>query len=260
MKKLVVIILVVILVGSLVMGGLYLFWPKTVTILPPENPSDKVLTVNLGHFNTYLIQTGDGHILVDTGMSGDDKELEEAFSEAGVNPKDVKLMIITHAHPDHVGSVARMKEMTGADILCHEYAASFIRAGKSSPIIAHDLLGKLLNVSTPSKYQGVEPDIVFKEEFDLRDYAINGKVIHTPGHTQGSVTIILENGEMLLGDLVRETDAKIHMGRFYEDKDTLIQSLETLAAYDAKKIYMSHGTFIDNKMLQQSIEDIRGQR
>ena len=65
---------------------------------------------------------------------------------------------------------------------------------------------------------------------------------------------------MLLGDLVRETDAKIHIGRFYEDKDALVQSLETLAAYDAKKIYMSHGTFIDNKMLQQSIEDIKEQR
>jgi glyoxylase-like metal-dependent hydrolase (beta-lactamase superfamily II) len=91
----------------------------------------------------------------------------------------------------------------------------------------------------------------------LRDYAIDGKVIHTPGHTQGSVTIILENGEMLLGDLVRETDAKIHIGRFYEDTDVLVQSLETLATYNARKIYMSHGTLIDNKMLRQSIEDIK---
>ena len=64
---------------------------------------------------------------------------------------------------------------------------------------------------------------------------------------------------MLLGDLVRESDDKIHLGRFYEDKDALIQSLETLAAYRTTKIYMSHGTVMDDERLEQSIEDIKEQ-
>ncbi|MCP4541044.1 MAG: MBL fold metallo-hydrolase [Chloroflexi bacterium] len=257
MKKRVIIISGVILVGFLVMGSLYLFWPKTVTVLPSENSSSKVLTLSLGHFNTYLIQTDDGYILVDTGMAGDDKVLEQAISEAGINPQDINLIIITHAHPDHVGSVARMKEITGADVLCHEYAAPLLRAGKASPIIAHDLVGKFLNIVTPRTYPSVEPDVVFQDEFDLTEYGIDGRVIHTPGHTQDSATIILGNGEMLLGDLVRETDGKIHIGRFYEDTNVLTQSLETLATHNASKIYMSHGTSLDTETLQQTIENIK---
>jgi glyoxylase-like metal-dependent hydrolase (beta-lactamase superfamily II) len=80
-----------------------------------------------------------------------------------------------------------------------------------------------MNAISPKwKYQGVEPDILMKNEFDLSEYGINGKIVHTPGHTEDSITIILDNGEMLLGDLVRGKDPDIHLGQFYEDKEVLI--------------------------------------
>jgi hydroxyacylglutathione hydrolase len=225
----------------------------------PEDSKDRVVSVSMGHYNVYFIQTDHGYILVDTGMPGDSRALQKAFSKAGITPQDVKLIIITHAHPDHVGSVAYAERVTGADVLCHEYAAPFIRAGKSSPIVAHSLLSKLLRAITPSKYRAVEPDVVITDEFDLRDFGIAGQVIHTPGHTQGSVTVLLENGEMLLGDLVRGTGVDIHLGSFYEDKEVLVQNLEKLAAYRANKIYMSHGDLTDNETLRQSIQAIRGE-
>jgi hydroxyacylglutathione hydrolase len=98
---------------------------------------------------------------------------------------------------------------------------------------------------------------VITDEFDLRDFGIAGQVIHTPGHTQGSVTVLLENGEMLLGDLVRGIGVDIHIGSFYEDKEVLVQSLEKLAAYQAIKIYMSHGDLTDNETFRRSIEAIK---
>jgi len=223
----------------------------------PEDSKDRVVPVSMGHYSVYLIQTDDGYILVDTGMPGDSRALQKAFSKAGIKPQDVKLIIITHAHPDHVGSVAHAKRVTGADVLCHEYAAPFIRAGKSSPVVAHSVMSKLLSAITPSRYKAVEPDIVITDEFDLRDFGIAGQVIHTPGHTQGSLTIVSENGEMILGDLVRGTGANIHIGSFYEDKEVLVQNLEKLAAYRANKIYMSHGDLTDNETFRRSIEAIK---
>ena len=157
-----------------------------------------------------------------------------------------------------IGAVAYAKEVTGAELLCHKYTAPYIREGKSVPAIAHDLHGRFFNLITPSTYPAAEPDIVMQEEFDLRAYGIDGKIVHTPGHSQGSVTIVLDNGEMVLGDLVRGEEPEIHLGSYYEDKDVLIESLEMLSTYDAEKIYMSHGTSIDNEMLQKCIEEIKG--
>jgi glyoxylase-like metal-dependent hydrolase (beta-lactamase superfamily II) len=229
-----------------------------IVVQKPESSSYKVLPVNMGHVKLYFIQTDDGYILVDTGKPDKGKELDEAFSKAGINPKNVKLIVITHAHPDHSGTVAHAKEITGAKILCHESAARFIRDGKSSPIVAHNLKGKIMNAISPKwKYQGVEPDILIKKEFDLDEYGIDGKVIHTPGHTEDSITIVLDNGEMILGDLVRGKDPDINLGQFYEDKGVLIQSLKKLAAYQAKMIYMSHGKYIDNETFQRNLDAMK---
>jgi hydroxyacylglutathione hydrolase len=223
-----------------------------------KGPEGKIVPVSLRYYNVYFIRTDDGYILVDTGMPRDSRALQRAFSKAGIKPQDVKLIIITHAHVDHVGSVAYAKRLTSADVLCHKYAAPFIRAGKSSPVVAYSLLSKLLSAISPSKYKPVEPDIVVTDKFDLRDFGIAGQVIHTPGHTQGSVTVLLESGEMLLGDMVRGTSVDIHIGSFYEDKEVLLQNLAKLAACRAHKIYMSHGGLTNNEALRQSIQATRG--
>jgi glyoxylase-like metal-dependent hydrolase (beta-lactamase superfamily II) len=226
-----------------------------ITVQKPEDSSYKVLPVSMGHVKLYFIKTDDGYILVDTGKPDKDKHLDEAFLKAGINPQNVKLIVVTHAHPDHSGTIAHAKEITGAKILCHENAAPFIRAGRSSPIIAQNRKGKFMNAISPEwKYQGAEPDILIQNDFDLGEYGINGKIIHTPGHTEDSITIVLDNGEMLLGDLVRGKAPDINLGQFYENKEVLIQSLVKLASYNAKRIYMSHGEYIDNMIFQKSIE------
>jgi glyoxylase-like metal-dependent hydrolase (beta-lactamase superfamily II) len=232
--------------------------PGSVTVAQrPENSSDRVLVVNLGRYNIYFIRTEDGHILVDSGMIGGRKTIDKAFAEAGIEPQEVKLIVVTHAHADHVGSIAYAQQQTGAPVLCHEYAAAYLRAGKSAPIVTREWRGKLISAITPRRYKSVEPDVVFTDEFDLSDYAVAGKVIHSPGHTRGSLTIVLENGEMLLGDLVRETEGQVHLGTFYDDRDVLIRSLETLAAYRPRRVYMSHATFLDEETFQQSVRALR---
>jgi glyoxylase-like metal-dependent hydrolase (beta-lactamase superfamily II) len=158
---------------------------------------------------------------------------------------------------DHSGSVAYAKEITGANILCHEYAAPFIRDGISSHDNAKTQEGRFVNAIVP--YQAVEPDIVITTEFDLSGYGIEGRVIPTPGHSQGSITVILDNGEVLVGDLVGEQNGHMNLLTF-EDKDVLIQSLETIASYDVRRIYVSHGEsigYVDNDAFQEDIESLK---
>jgi glyoxylase-like metal-dependent hydrolase (beta-lactamase superfamily II) len=222
-----------------------------------------VQPVKLGHPNVYFIETTTGYIMVDVGMPNLEKQLDEVFDKARVDPKSVKLIILTHGHMDHVGTIAYAKQVTGGDVLCHQSYAHGLESGDIEQAVAQNFTGRLLNFMTGllgTKFEGVKPDIVVTDEFDLSKYGIAGKIIHTPGHSPSSLSIILDNGEALVGDIVREEEpGVIGVGMFYEDKQALLGSLEKIAAYESSIIYLSHGDHIDNLALANAIETINAE-
>ena len=219
---------------------------------------NKVQPIKFGHSNIYFIKTKNGYILVDAGMPNMGEKLDEEFEKAGVDPKSVQLIIATHGHLDHIGSIAYAQKVTGGKILCHRSTSEHLVNGEAEPAVPQNLFGRLLNFLTGltgSKFEGTRPDILIEDEFDLNEYGISGRIIHTPGHSPSSVSIMLDNGEALIGDLVREQDSgKIGPGMFYEDKKVLLESLEKVAAFESRIIYLSHGTQIDNRALRNFIE------
>lgn len=217
--------------------------------------------VKLGHANIYFIETKSGHILVDVGMPNMDEKLQREFKKAGIDPKSVQLIAVTHGHLDHVGSIAYAKKVTGGRVLCHQSFADHLLNGRAERAVPRNLLGRLLNLLTSlmgSEFEGTQPDVLMDDQFDLAEYGVPGKVIHTPGHSLSSVSIMLGNGEALIGDLVRdEGSGEIGFGMFYEDKETLLESLEKVTTYEPRIIYLSHGTQIDNSTLKGVIEASR---
>jgi hydroxyacylglutathione hydrolase len=218
----------------------------------------RVQSIPFGHSNIYLIQAESAYSLADAGMPNMEAKLAEVFQKMGVEPRSVQLIIATHGHLDHVGSMAHAQQMTGAQVLCHRSIADDLASGKAERAVPRNLLGRLLNLLTAlmgSRFEGIHPDILVGDEFDLADHGIAGKVIHTPGHSPSSISIMLDNGEALIGDLARgEAPDEIGLGMFYEDKETLLDSLEKVAALEPRTIYLSHGTHIDNKTLRNVIE------
>jgi glyoxylase-like metal-dependent hydrolase (beta-lactamase superfamily II) len=220
--------------------------------------ANRVHPVRFGHSNIYFIETASGHILVDAGMPNRDEKLDAALTESQIDPRSVQLIIATHGHLDHVGSIAYAREVSGGKVLCHRSFAGGLENGKAEKAVPKNLKGRLLNLLTGlmgSKFDGLHADILIDDEFDLADYGISGKVIHTPGHSPSSISIILDSGEALVGDLVRGVmPGDIGFGMFYEDKAMLLESLEKVAAYEPRIIYLSHGTHIDNSTLREVIE------
>jgi glyoxylase-like metal-dependent hydrolase (beta-lactamase superfamily II) len=87
-------------------------------------------------------------------------------------------------------------------VLCHEKDAEFLRNGTNSAVVAHTwFLRKLIAMAKETKIEPVEPDILIQDEFGLDVYRIDGKVIHTPGHTAGSLTVIIEGKSAFVGDI-----------------------------------------------------------
>lgn len=263
MKKILVaagVIAGIILVLGVVM--IQAFSNTEITYEPNLNQASVVQPVQFGHANVFFIRTEDGQILVDAGMPGDPETLDRVFSTAGVDPRNIRLIVVTHGHLDHMGMVAYAKEATSARVLCHRSLSGKLATGEIEAPVAQNLSGRFINfmsglqaLTGGADIEAVDADILVDDEaFDLSEFGIPGRVIHTPGHSQASISIVLDNGETLLGDMVRdEGDGEIGPGMFYEDREALIASLEEVAQFEPRTIYLSHGNAIDNTDLNAAI-------
>jgi glyoxylase-like metal-dependent hydrolase (beta-lactamase superfamily II) len=170
-----------------------------------------------------FIKTATGYILVDAGMPGMEQQLDEVFRLVGIEPDRVKLIVATHGHLDHIGLMSYAKRITGAKILAHRTVADRLAKGQVEPAVARNFLGQYLNLITPTDFDAVGADIAIVREFDLKPYGVRGRIIHTPGHSPGSLSIVLDNGELLIGDQVRDVGGgKIGLGMFHDNSDQLI--------------------------------------
>jgi hydroxyacylglutathione hydrolase len=174
--------------------------------------AETVIQINTGNFtNVFLIQGHAGCVLVDTGNPGKADRILERLAKRGVAPDDIRLILLTHGHTDHFGSAAELRERTGAPVAIHALDAEALRQGihqpdslqpTSWPIALLMRLSALRNLVAPDHAPAFEPDIVFEEEWRLDEYGIAGRVLPTPGHTPGSVSVLLDSGEAIVGDMV----------------------------------------------------------
>jgi glyoxylase-like metal-dependent hydrolase (beta-lactamase superfamily II) len=266
MKKIITIAGVVAVIVIGMMGVMMLSFSNTkIDYVPNTVENTVVQPVKFGHANIYFIKTTIGYILVDTGMPRNNDKLDEAFMMAGVAPTSVDLIIVTHGHMDHVGLIAYAKEITGAKILSHISLSENLANGIIESAVAQNSFGRFLNLMTGileffggTDIEAVKPDILVEDHYDLAEHGIAGQIIHTPGHSRSSLSIILRNGEALIGDMIRdEGKGNIGPGQFYEDKRTLIESLKKVASFEPSTIYLSHGEYIDHSTLNQTIASLR---
>lgn len=171
-----------------------------------------VTQINTGKFtNVFLIRGERGCVLVDTGTPGKADRILKRLAKRGVAPDDIRLILLTHGHTDHFGNAAELRERTGAPVAVHALDAEAVRQGIHRPDSLHPtgwLTAFLMRISIlrtlaiPDHAPAFEPDIVFEGEWRLEDYGVSGRVIPTPGHTPGSVSVLLDSGEAIVGDMV----------------------------------------------------------
>ena len=153
--------------------------------------------------NCYLVTSGQEMILVDAGMRGSSKKVEIYLKKLGKNPADIKYIVLTHSDIDHVGGAAETKKLTGSKLVIHALDAPVL-AGKAKGKHVKGLLGMLFKLMSPViRFPPVEPDIVVRENIDLAGF----KIIYTPGHTDGSISLYLPGKLIFVGDALR-SDAK----------------------------------------------------
>lgn len=178
--------------------------------------------------NCYIIYsktTKDG-IIVDPGGDADDLS-----SYVKRNDLNIKHIILTHGHGDHIGGVIGLKASLGATVMIHEEDKDMLMDGE-----------KNLSTSMAMGTVEVEPDVLLRDGDIIEIGDLKIEIIHTPGHTKGSICIkIGENiitGDTLFAGSIGRTDL------FGGDYDSIIKSIkEKLMVYsDEVQVFPGHGT------------------
>ena len=207
----------------------------------------------LGMVNAHLIQSENGCVLIDAGIPGSERKIERALNQHGLSFKDIKLIVVTHAHTDHAGSAARLRQLSRAPILAHQDDADFYSRRKPMTYCPTSWVGKLF-FKTPvphEPYEGFEADILMKnsDAMTLEEFGVDGIVRHTAGHTPGSIAVELTSKDMLVGDLIASgilIGGIAFTGRairppFEDDPHTVARELTRMLDSGAKRFYMGHG-------------------
>ncbi len=188
--------------------------------------------------------------MIDGGMPNKFRVFRRRLKRLYVRPEDIKLIILTHSHFDHVGSAKAISEFTGAKIVIHESERSFLENGKFVKIKGVNTWGKIsLAILSPFfnriSSSKINADIVVNEkEYPLYDYGIDGKILHTPGHTLGSMSVLLDTGEAFVGCLAHNGfpfRIKPGLPIYAQDKKMLKESWRLLIEKGAKIVFPGHG-------------------
>jgi glyoxylase-like metal-dependent hydrolase (beta-lactamase superfamily II) len=151
--------------------------------------------------NSFAFVEDDGQVtLVDAGLKRAPARIVAGLEHIGVTPADVTRILVTHAHPDHVGGLAALRGRTGATVAVHERDAAYVREGKGPVLDRSTLGGRLMRRNRGSTPTPVEDELV---DGQLLDVAGGLRVLHTPGHTPGHVALLHPaSGVLIAGDSI----------------------------------------------------------
>lgn len=213
----------------------------------------RIPIVPFGIVNCHLILGEQGCVLVDTGVPGSHRKIERALKAQGRSFKDIRLIVVTHAHMDHAGSAARVRELSGAPIAAHEGDLPYYQQRKPMTYCSTGWVSRLFFRTgfIVQPYRPFTPDIVLSGDqvLDLTPYGIAGHARPTPGHTAGSVSLELESGDAMVGDLLASgvllggLMRTQHARRppFEDDPKTVALQLQQLVAAGMQTFHLGHG-------------------
>jgi hydroxyacylglutathione hydrolase len=233
--------------------------------------SQSVHSVKLGWTRCHLLKCTGGYLLIDTDYSKYYSRFRKKLANLGIATSDIKYLLLTHHHDDHAGFAAELVRRTGCRVIAHRNAASALNEGKSEETIK--AVNRRIKIvfffymlfCREFKFPPVrltEKDILIEGDNDtvLKGIGIDGVILHTPGHTKDSISVLLSDGGAFVGDaamnFLRWTGVG-HRPIYIEDINSVYGSWRKLRERGARVIYPSHGRPFSAGELRESAEQTR---
>jgi hydroxyacylglutathione hydrolase len=213
----------------------------------------RVPILPLGMVNCHLLLGPQGCVLVDAGLPGSAPKVRRVLRQHGLDYADIKLIVITHAHIDHAGAARKLGQLSGAPIVAHAGDLDYYQQKKPMTFCTTDWFSRLFLrtglIMRP--YAPFTPDVLLQdgESLDLQPYGLPGRVQHTPGHTAGSISIQMDGGDAMVGDLLASgvmLGGLLRTGHakrppFEDDPHQVADELQRLVDAGMQRFYMGHG-------------------
>jgi glyoxylase-like metal-dependent hydrolase (beta-lactamase superfamily II) len=214
----------------------------------------KITRILFGRSNVYYFSHHDTGIVVDTGWAGDRSRLLNRLMQR-VKPAAV---IMTHTHFDHAGNAAAIREAFDPVFIVHEREKKFLESG-DSPLPKGTrpwtrFIYRLGAERVPQWFHvgGVAARLSFSDSYDLTEFGFNASVIHTPGHSPGSCSVVIDHEIALVGDLMTGMPWSI-FPPWGDDAREIRRSWKKLLETPCTVFHPAHGFPVSRKRLEHSI-------
>jgi glyoxylase-like metal-dependent hydrolase (beta-lactamase superfamily II) len=202
----------------------------------PEPVVPGVHEIQLQRVKAHAILEDEGVTLIDTGYAGSLPRIERGLADLGRSVSDVRRVVCTHGHPDHAGTARAFADL-GVEILIHPADAANLDVGFRD-VVRRPTRGRIFAAMTPplTEFTSLEDGAVLPVLGGL-------EVIHTPGHTPGSVCLFAaRDGILFVGDTLQRRFGRVsYASGLYSDDPALARaSVQRLADLGVSSIVFSH--------------------
>ncbi len=187
----------------------------------------KIHELKYSNTNTYLIEGENGILLIDTGWAGTFKAFCSCMGGLGIPVQSIDYILITHFHPDHCGIAQNIVDL-GPVIAVMDVQKNHIHDSD------HIFEKENNREFAPIKDKSVRYVSVHNSRIFLSELGIAGQIIHTPGHSDDSVSVLLDDGSLFVGDLNPLYELELHRGT------EIGKSWDMLLSQDPSTIYYGH--------------------
>ena len=178
-----------------------------------------ILLLKYGNTNTYFVHGINGDLLIDTDYAGTMQAFYKALKKSGISITDITYILATHYHPDHIGLVSELQKV-GIKLLLIDTQCSYVHFAdaifKQEKRLRYEPIGE-----KNTTIIGCDESRDF-----LADLGIAGEIIQTASHSEDSISVILDSGECMVGDL--------------EPREYLVANEENTALQNDRKLVMSY--------------------
>lgn len=225
------------------------------------NPA--VYPLRFDHVAAYLVMD-ERPLLVDTGLPRNQQRLAEQLILHRVSPEDLSLIVVTHAHADHTGSLKALHTLKtpAIPVAAHPDAAARLAQGRSAPFGENLRIGRWARplITRFPRVPAVRVDMEIGDPCRLEAYGVRGCLLPTPGHTTGCLTLLLEGGDAIVGDLLRP-QMFFHKGRravwVVNAYETWKASLKHLLDLGATRFFGGHGGPFSRAQVEELLHWLR---
>lgn len=220
--------------------------------------------IPIGICNCFLLR-GERTILVDAGAMGGVPAFVKAMKKLNVDPQQIDTILLTHGHWDHITCLNEIREMSGAKVAVHEKDQYMVETGEPPFPDGTTRYGRVMSWGAKKilhpHLPKIKVDRIFGDDgLSLEEYGIPGKVVYTPGHSQGHSTILLDSGDALVGDMaMNDWYLRLTPGLpvLADDIGQVLQSWKKILPMGIKRVHPAHGMDFAVEVMHQEVENFK---